>query len=130
MTRRLEEAARPDLQSPGSGMVMARTLRRGLSGVSALAVLVSIIFSTSLASAASPATVDVTANATFGMVLTDAQGFTLYSFPSDHNGISTCTGSCLSVWPALTVPTGTTPTAEPGVSGTVSGCYNQMARIK
>jgi len=64
--------------------------------------------------------VDVATNATFGMVLTNALGFTLYTLPSDHDGITSCTGSCASIWPALTVPSGTTPTAGPGVPGTVS----------
>ena len=50
----------------------------------------------------------------------DAEGFALYTFPSDHNGMSTCTGACVSVWPALTVPAGTTPTAGTGVTGTVA----------
>jgi predicted lipoprotein with Yx(FWY)xxD motif len=64
--------------------------------------------------------VDAATNATFGMVLTNAQGFTLYTFPSDHNGISSCTGACVPIWPALTVPNGTTPTEGPGVTGNVS----------
>ncbi len=63
---------------------------------------------------------DVVTNTTYGPILTTAQGFTLYTFPSDRNGISSCTGSCASVWPALTVPSGTSPTSGPGVPGTVS----------
>ena len=77
------------------------------------------MFTTSIAGASS-ATVDVATNATYGLILTDAPGFTLYTFPSDNNGISSCTGPCAPIWPALTVPSGTTPTAGPGVSGTLS----------
>ena len=88
--------------------------------MSAIAILISVVLPASMAGASGADTVDVAANGTFGMVLTDAQGFTLYTFPSDHNGISSCTGSCASIWPALTVPAGTTATAGPGVPGTVS----------
>jgi predicted lipoprotein with Yx(FWY)xxD motif len=88
--------------------------------VLAVAVLFSVVFSpTSVAGASGAATVDTAINATFGMTLTDAHGFTLYTFPSDHSGISSCTGACAPIWPALTVPSGTTPTAGPGVTGSV-----------
>ncbi|HEY5026751.1 MAG TPA: hypothetical protein VII76_17375 [Acidimicrobiales bacterium] len=69
---------------------------------------------------AAGATVGVATNAKFGTVLTDAQGFALYTLPSDHNGMSTCTGPCIPVWPALTVSAATTPTAGTGVPGTVA----------
>jgi predicted lipoprotein with Yx(FWY)xxD motif len=96
------------------------TLLRGLGVLSAVAILISVVSSTSFAGASSPATVDLATNTTFGMILTDAQGFTLYTFPSDHNGISSCTDACVPIWPALTVPSGTTPTGGPGVTGLVS----------
>ena len=51
-------------------------------------------------SAAGP-TVGVATSSNFGTVLADAQGFALYTLPSDHNGMSTCTGPCIPVWPAL-----------------------------
>jgi predicted lipoprotein with Yx(FWY)xxD motif len=46
---------------------------------------------------------------------------TLYTFNSDvpGSGVSRCTGSCVSEWPPLTVPAGTTPTGGPGVSGSL-----------
>ncbi len=119
MTHRIEgNPTRGRPGSSGSGRRTRGTLLRGLGVLSAVAVLTSIVSSTSSAGA-SPATVDVAPNATFGMVLTNAQGFTLYTFPSDHNGISSCTGSCVPIWPALTVPMGTTPTGGPGVTGIV-----------
>ncbi len=70
--------------------------------------------------AASGATVDTATSTNFGTVLVDAQGFALYTFSSDHGGISSCTTGCATIWPALTVPPGTTPTAGPGVTGTVA----------
>ena len=55
-----------------------------------------------------------------GSVLTDASGKTLYTFDKDTAGAtaSACTGACASAWPPLTA-TGT-PTAGPGVSGTLA----------
>lgn len=63
--------------------------------------------------------VQVATNATYGKILTTNSGRALYTLDTDHNGLSTCTGTCLSVWPALTVPAGTTPTGGAGVTGTV-----------
>lgn len=55
---------------------------------------------------------------TMGTLLVAASnGHTLYTFDSDSPGVSRCTGQCLTIWPALTVPAGQTPTAGPGVTG-------------
>lgn len=56
------------------------------------------------------------------MVLVDgATGRTVYTFTKDvkDSATSNCTGACLQRWPALTVPTGTTPTAGTGIAGTL-----------
>jgi predicted lipoprotein with Yx(FWY)xxD motif len=87
-------------------------------GVASAAVLVTGAWSATAVAAG--ATVGVDSTPSFGTVLTDAQGFALYTFGSDHNGMSSCTGTCAQVWPALTVPAGTTPSAGPGVTGTVA----------
>lgn len=113
----------PKHGQPGSPLLAApprRMVLRGLGAALAMGVVLSMVISTSIAGASGSATVDVVTNATFGMVLADAQGFTLYTLPSDHEGISSCTGSSASVWPALTVADGTTPTQGVGVLGTVS----------
>ena len=70
-------------------------------------------------SGAATATVDAASVSGFGTVLTNAQGLALYTFASDHGTTSACTGTCAQVWPPLTVPASTTPTAGPGVTGTV-----------
>ena len=49
-----------------------------------------------------------------GTLLTDSQGKTLYLFEKDQPGVSTCTGTCLGVWPAFTA-TGAI-VAGPGVT--------------
>jgi len=72
------------------------------------------------AASAAGSTVNVATTATFGPILTDAQGLALYTFSMDQGGMSNCTGSCLTVWPPLTVPAGTAPTAGTGVTGTVA----------
>jgi len=64
--------------------------------------------------------VQVGSNATYGNILATSTGQALYTLNTDHNGQSTCTGSCLQVWPPLTVAAGTTPTGGPGVTGTVA----------
>ena len=48
-------------------------------------------------------------------VLTNAKGFTLYSFAPDTPNISNCNGSCAHFWPPVTGPA----TAGPGVTGTL-----------
>ena len=60
--------------------------------------------SSSAASApAKPAALTVTNNATFGKIVTDANGMTLYMFPRDTREPSTsnCYDQCAKLWPAL-----------------------------
>ena len=56
-----------------------------------------------------------------GMLLVAASnGHTLYTFDSDSPGVSRCSGQCLVIWPALTVPAGQTPTGGAGVTGSLA----------
>jgi predicted lipoprotein with Yx(FWY)xxD motif len=69
---------------------------------------------------ASSATVKAATVTGHGSVLVGgSNGMTLYMFDKDSpgSGTSACTGGCLTTWPALTVPAGTTPTLASGVSG-------------
>jgi predicted lipoprotein with Yx(FWY)xxD motif len=69
------------------------------------------------------ATVNATAVGTAGTILVDgASGMTLYVFAKDvkDSGTSACTGTCITKWPALTVPAGSSPTAGTGVTGTLA----------
>lgn len=50
-----------------------------------------------------------------GTVLVNGSGMTLYRFSHDATGMSNCTGGCLTIWPAVTVPAGTKPVAGHGV---------------
>ncbi|WP_298485470.1 hypothetical protein [uncultured Maribacter sp.] len=45
------------------------------------------------------ASVKLTSNATFGNILTDANGISLYYFSKDVKGDSECAGGCLAAWP-------------------------------
>jgi predicted lipoprotein with Yx(FWY)xxD motif len=48
-----------------------------------------------------------------------SNGMTVYTYTKDTagSGQSTCSGACLTKWPALTVPAGSSPTAGNGVAG-------------
>jgi predicted lipoprotein with Yx(FWY)xxD motif len=48
-------------------------------------------------------------------VVTNAQGFTLYSFAPDTATASKCTGACAQIWPPVTAPV----TGGQGVTGTL-----------
>src|SRR5256885_7823918 len=55
---------------------------------------------------------------TMGTILVAASNnHTVYTFDSDTPGVSKCTCGCASVWPPVSIASGTTPTGGPGVSG-------------
>lgn len=53
----------------------------------------------------------VTGNPSLGQIVTNANGKTVYRYDLDraNSGTSACTGSCASVWPAVTVAGSTVP---------------------
>jgi predicted lipoprotein with Yx(FWY)xxD motif len=67
----------------------------------------------STSSAPAAGTVNVAQN-DLGMILTNADGRTLYLFEQDTGTTSSCTGGCATTWPALTASG--TPTAGQGVN--------------
>ncbi|HKE66843.1 MAG TPA: hypothetical protein VKB59_19640 [Micromonosporaceae bacterium] len=71
-----------------------------------LTVAALVLFGLALAGAnsAAPATTTVLKTTTIGgtTVLTNAKGFTLYSFAPDTPTTSKCNGSCASLWPPVT----------------------------
>jgi predicted lipoprotein with Yx(FWY)xxD motif len=85
------------------------------------AVLLAVLGTSGLSavSAATP-TVQLETNPTFGPILAAGSGLALYTLTTDHNGQSTCHGSCAAVWPPLDIPVGSAPTVGPGVTGTVA----------
>ncbi|HME65396.1 MAG TPA: hypothetical protein VKG61_10935 [Streptosporangiaceae bacterium] len=90
----------------------------------ALAVAALVLLAVAEAGASSPAPAATSTGAGAGLkttviggttVLTNAKGFTLYSFAPDTPTLSKCYGSCAAYWPPVT---GTAP-ASPGLPGTV-----------
>ena len=55
------------------------------------------------------------------LVVASANGMTVYTFTKDvaNSGTSACTGGCLTKWPALTVPAGSTAAGGSGVTGKI-----------
>ncbi len=62
-------------------------------------------------------TVGVGGNAELGDFLVGSNGFTLYTFDNDAEGVSNCTGGCLENWPALTVESEDALEVQPGLAG-------------
>jgi predicted lipoprotein with Yx(FWY)xxD motif len=61
--------------------------------------------------------VETASNAKFGTILVDAKGMTLYTLTKDGAPVE-CTGVCLTAWPPLLLPAGsTTATGAEGVTG-------------
>jgi predicted lipoprotein with Yx(FWY)xxD motif len=72
----------------------------------------------SAASATASSSATALRTATIGgvTVLTNAKGFTLYSFAPDTATTSKCNGACATYWPPVKGPA----TAGPGVTGTLT----------
>jgi predicted lipoprotein with Yx(FWY)xxD motif len=57
-----------------------------------------------------------------GRVLVDGNGHTLYMYVPDHQGRSTCYGTCAEQWPPLLLPRGVRhPVAGPGLNAGLLG---------
>lgn len=64
------------------------------------------------------ATVVATEHPELGVILTDAEGRTLYRFEMDDPGVSNCYDQCEQAWPPLTFDSGD-PVAGEGAPGTL-----------
>ncbi len=56
-----------------------------------------------------------------GKVLVTAKGYALYMFEPDHHRSVTCTGVCAGTWPPVTLPSGASVVAGPGVNASLIG---------
>jgi predicted lipoprotein with Yx(FWY)xxD motif len=100
---------------------MLARLQAGVPGAGAAAAAVSaaalVLLSVAVAGAGGPgpSAAGGLRTATIGgvTVLTNAKGFTLYSFAPDTPSRSNCNGTCAGYWPPVTG----TPAAGPGVTG-------------
>lgn len=87
------------------------------AGSTAAPAATTTVAPTTTTTTASKADVATATNATFGTILVDAAGKTLYTFDKDTGGTSACTGGCAGTWPALVLaPGATAPVAGPGVT--------------
>jgi predicted lipoprotein with Yx(FWY)xxD motif len=59
------------------------------------------------------------ARSSFGRILVDSRGITLYDFALDKHGSSACYGACAALWPPLL--TKGKPVAGPGVRASLLG---------
>ena len=76
--------------------------------------------SASPSASVTPTIIAMNAGAMGMIVVAGASQMTVYTFSNDHPGVSNCAGACIAAWPALAVAAGQTPTAGPGVSGTLA----------
>jgi len=90
-----------------------------MAAVTAAIMAVTAAGAASTTTAASPGTTVDVATSAFGRILVDSKGRTLYDFPPDMRGASTCYGACAALWPPLTT-TGK-PHAGAGVSASLLG---------
>ncbi|WP_420385132.1 hypothetical protein [Roseivirga sp.] len=59
------------------------------------------IVNTSTTEATPAASVKLAQNSTFGEIMTDTDGQTLYFFARDANGANNCSGGCAALWPVF-----------------------------
>ena len=88
----------------------------GALAVAALVLLGIVVAGASPTAPAATGTALKTATIGGTTVLTNARGFTLYSFAPDTPASSKCYGSCAAYWPPVTGPTA----AGPGLPGKVA----------
>ncbi len=68
----------------------------------------------------SATTVQLANNPKFGNILVDSAGMTLYTLSSEAGGTIQCSADCLTFWPPLLLPAGTSaPAAPTGLIGTL-----------
>ena len=96
-----------------------RTMPRLLQGVavaSGALLLLSAGADTVSGASASPTTISVTQNKTWGPTLTLKDGHTLYRLTKDSKNMSVCTGKCATVWVPVILATGQKTPVGNGVS--------------
>ncbi len=95
-------------------MIRLLSRRRLVVGAAALSLLA--IGAPALGAARREVVVATRHNAADGTYLVTTKGFALYTYHNDRADQSNCTGTCLALWPPLTVPKGVVPVGR-GVGG-------------
>lgn len=65
-----------------------------------------------------------------GQILTDSRSMTLYLFLKDTPGSSSCSGSCLTLWPAVTVGGEQPPAADAAITGKIGTIQRQDGTVQ
>lgn len=104
------------------GPLNSKTRSAGVAGVAVALLLAGCAKGTPTSgggpSSSGRATVDSKNISGVGTVLVNAQGFTLYHLKPETSSNIQCTGSCVSTWPPVLLPAGTSaPTGGSGVTG-------------
>ena len=98
-----------------TGRTMPRLLQ-GVAVASGTLLLASAGAVTVSGASASPTTISVTQNKTWGPTLTLKDGHTLYRLTKDSKNMSVCTGKCATVWVPVVLATGQKTPVGSGVS--------------
>jgi predicted lipoprotein with Yx(FWY)xxD motif len=94
-----------------AGIAIKRVFRSSLGLAIVLALMTAAV-------ASAQDTVALSEHASFGTILTDAAGMTLYTWQGDEPGVNNCTGQCANAWPVLmSDSTVDAPQGLPGVLG-------------
>jgi predicted lipoprotein with Yx(FWY)xxD motif len=99
----------------GVSMRITRTLRKGALLASG-AIVVATGVATLGGASASPTTIAVAQNKTWGATLTLKNGDTLYRLTKDSKNKSVCTGKCATIWVPVLLATGQKTPVGSGVS--------------
>ena len=75
--------------------------------------------STGTAAAAGAAVVKTAKSSTLGTIVVDSTGKTVYTLTNGSQQVA-CSGTCLQVWPAVSLPAGTTKATGTGVKNVAS----------
>jgi len=93
-------------------------------------VAVAPVSAATLVSAGDPAFLQAANVGTFGQVLTNSHGFTLYGLSDENGGKLACTGKCLQFWPPALVSTSVMKVSlGAGVTGAI-GFVSRSATTK
>ena len=95
---------------------------RGIRQLAALGVFTIVALAGALAATATNSAIVKTAhNATYGSLLVNSSGLTLYHLTSETKGMIKCTGACATLWPPVLVKGGAKPSAGAGLSAAKLG---------
>jgi predicted lipoprotein with Yx(FWY)xxD motif len=95
--------------------------RRPLTVGFALAGLIGLLATASVATAKVSVTMKSTENSSLGTILVSATGKTLYHDSAEKKNAVKCVGACAAQWPPLLLTSGTKPVAGPGITASLLG---------